>query len=68
MTSALDGDEWSDSHTGRFTSGDRAIGTQWIGGFVGPRTGLNAVGKKKHLTLAENQTPVGQLVARRYTD
>jgi hypothetical protein len=35
LTLALDG--------GRFTPGERAPGTHWIGGWVGPRTGLDAV-------------------------
>jgi len=32
LTSALDGDEWSVSRTGRFTTWERAPGTHWIGG------------------------------------
>jgi hypothetical protein len=51
MTSALDGGEWSASRSGRFTSGERATGAQWIGGCVDPRAGLNAVGKRKILPL-----------------
>jgi len=37
LTSALDGDEWSVSRTGRFTCRERDPGTYWIGGWVGPR-------------------------------
>jgi hypothetical protein len=47
LTSALDGGEWSDSRLGRFTSRVRATGTHWIGGWVGPRDGLEAVVKRK---------------------
>jgi hypothetical protein len=36
---------------GRFTPGERALGTNWIGGRVDPRAGLNDVEKKKFLTL-----------------
>jgi hypothetical protein len=43
LTSALDGGEWSASHHGRFTPRERAPGTHWIGGWVGPRAGLDAV-------------------------
>jgi hypothetical protein len=42
----LDGGEWSASRPGRFTPG-----TQWIGGWVGPRTGLDDAEKRKFLTL-----------------
>jgi hypothetical protein len=35
----------------RFTPGEIATGTHWIGGWVGSRTGLNDVEKRKLLTL-----------------
>jgi hypothetical protein len=41
--SALDGGEWSVSRTGRLTSGGRVPDTHWIGGWVGPSAGLDAV-------------------------
>jgi hypothetical protein len=41
LTSALDGG------SGRFTPWERAPGTHWIGGWVGPRTVLDAVVKRK---------------------
>jgi hypothetical protein len=47
LTSALDGDEWSASHPGRFTPKERASGTHWIGGWMGPRAVLDAVVKRK---------------------
>jgi hypothetical protein len=37
LTSALVGGEWSASRPACFTSGERAPGTHWIGGWVGPR-------------------------------
>jgi hypothetical protein len=52
LTSALLGGEWSDSHPARFTQGERAPGTHWIGGWVGPRTGLDHVEKRKFFTLS----------------
>jgi hypothetical protein len=42
LTSALDVDGWSDSRPGRFTARERAPGTHCIGGWVGPRAGLDA--------------------------
>jgi len=47
LTSALDGDEWSASRSGRFTPRERATGTQWIGGWVAPSVVLNAVVERK---------------------
>jgi hypothetical protein len=47
LTSALIGGEWSASRPGRFTPPD----THWIGGWVGPRAGLDDVEKRKLLTL-----------------
>jgi hypothetical protein len=40
LTMALVGGEWSASRPGRFTPG-----THWIGGWVGPRAGLDNVKK-----------------------
>jgi hypothetical protein len=47
MTSALDIGEWSTSRPGHFTPRERAPGTHWIGGWVGPTVGLDAVVKRK---------------------
>jgi hypothetical protein len=47
FTSALVSDEWSTSRPGRFIPG-----THWIGGWVGPRTGLDDVENKQNLTLS----------------
>jgi hypothetical protein len=33
--------EWSTSRSGRFTPGERAPGTHWIGGWVDLRAGLD---------------------------
>jgi hypothetical protein len=52
LTSALVGGEWSASRPCRFTPGERAPGTHWIGGWVGPRTYLDDVEKRKFLTLS----------------
>jgi hypothetical protein len=47
LTSALDAGEWSASRPGRFTAGERAPGTHWIGGWVGPRAVLDTTVKRK---------------------
>jgi hypothetical protein len=51
LTLALAGGEWSASRPGCFIRRERAPGTHWIGGWLGPRTGLDDVEKRKFLTL-----------------
>jgi hypothetical protein len=36
LTSEVDPGQWSTSCPGCFTHGERAPGTQWIGGWMGP--------------------------------
>jgi len=55
LTSALYGGEWSASRPGRFTPRERAPFTCWIGGWVGPRAGLDAVARKKFPAPARNR-------------
>jgi hypothetical protein len=43
LTSALDEGVWSASRSYRFTPGERLPGTHWTGGWVGPRTCLDAM-------------------------
>jgi hypothetical protein len=45
--SATFGSEWSASCPSCFTSGEGAPGTHWIGGWVGPRTSLDNMKKKR---------------------
>jgi hypothetical protein len=47
FTLTLFGGEWSVSRSGRFTSGERAPGTHWIGDWVGHPGGLDDVKKRK---------------------
>jgi hypothetical protein len=42
--------EWSASCPSHFIPGERAPRTHWIGGWVGPRAGLDNMEKKKCLT------------------
>jgi hypothetical protein len=46
LTSALNDGEWSASHSSHFNLREGALGTHWIGGWVGPRAFLVAVAKK----------------------
>jgi hypothetical protein len=71
LTSALEGGEWSASRPGRFTSRERAPGTHWIGGWVGPRAVQNAVVKREIPSprrKSNPRTPIVQPVAQRYTE
>jgi hypothetical protein len=51
LTSALVRGEWSASRPCRFTPGEKAADTHYIGGWVGPRAGLDDVEKRKFLAL-----------------
>jgi len=64
--SALDGRELSASRPGRFTPRERAPGTHRIGGWVGPRVGMDMGGtERKNLfpVPAEDRTSGVQPVA-----
>jgi hypothetical protein len=50
---------------------NRAPGTHWIGGWVGPRASLDDVEKKKFIEFIGTRTPTPSVVrpvASRYTD
>jgi hypothetical protein len=51
LTSALVGGECSASFLGRFNREERAPDSHWTEGWVVPRAGLDAVEKRKFLTL-----------------
>jgi hypothetical protein len=61
---------WSASHASRFTPGETAPGTHWLGGWVGPRAGLDDMEKWKFLLPPELKSDplVVQPIASRYTD
>jgi hypothetical protein len=64
LTPPLVGGEWSASHPGRFTPR-----THWLGGWVGPRPGLNDTKKILDPHRDSNSDPsVVKNVASRYTD
>jgi hypothetical protein len=57
LDSALVGDEWLTPRCCRFTS----PGTHWIGGWLGPRAGLDDMEKRKFLTLPQLELrPLGR--------
>jgi hypothetical protein len=62
LTSALNGGDWSALRPGPFIPRERAPGTRCIGGYVGPRAGLDAVEKRKSPIIGpvENRTSVAQ--------
>jgi hypothetical protein len=66
LTSVLVGDEWSISRPGRFSPRERAPFTHWIGGWVGPRAGLDDVEKRKFLTLPGLEQKQTQIVSFTY--
>jgi hypothetical protein len=70
LTTALVGGEWSASRPGRFTPRERTPGNHWIGGWVGPRAGLDAVVNRIPSPRRQSnpRIPIVQPVAQRYTD
>jgi hypothetical protein len=52
----LDGGELSASFLGRFTPGERAPVTQWVGDWVGPRNGLGEVKVELFLCFAKRHS------------
>jgi len=57
LISALDGGEWTASCPDRVISGERAHDTHWIGRWVGPRAGLDAVAKRKNPKTCRELNP-----------
>jgi hypothetical protein len=71
LTSAVDGGEWSALCPGRFTPKERPPGTHWLGGWVGPRAGLDTVSRRKFPSPRQDSNPdppIVQSVVSRYTD
>jgi hypothetical protein len=68
LTLALVGGEWSASRPSSFTPEERAPSTHWIGGWVGPRTGLDNVEGRKILPLLELELWRFRRPACSYTD
>jgi hypothetical protein len=60
LTSALAGGEWLVSRPGCSIPEERALGTHWLGGWVGPRTGLNDMKKRKFSLPGLELRPLGR--------
>jgi hypothetical protein len=59
LTSALEEGEWWASCLGRLNPGNRALGTHWIGGWLGgPKSRYWHCAERKFLTLDGNQTTI----------
>jgi hypothetical protein len=54
LTSALDGDEWTDSRPNRITLGKETPCTHWIATWFGLEAGMDAVAKRKILASVGN--------------
>jgi hypothetical protein len=62
LTSTLVGGQWSTSRPDRYTPGERAAGTHWIGGWADLRAGQDDLEKRKFLTLSGLELrPLGRL-------
>jgi hypothetical protein len=68
LTSAPDGGEWSVPRPGCFAYEEGAPGTHWIGGWVGPRFGLDVVYNRKSPVPAGNRTSAVLPLDRRVTE
>jgi hypothetical protein len=66
LTSTLDEGEWSASHSSRFPSREKELGTRWIWDLVGPRAGLDAVEERRITCPCQESNPGPP--PRRYTD
>jgi hypothetical protein len=64
----ITGAEWSASRLGLCTLRDIAPGTHWIGGWFGPRTGLDNLERTETLALPGLEHPPLSSTVRRYTD
>jgi hypothetical protein len=68
FTSALHAGEWSASHPGRVTPKEISPGTHYIGGWVGPGAGSDAVETANISCPCRESNSDGQPAARRYTE
>jgi hypothetical protein len=71
LTSALDGGEWLASRPGRFIPREGAPGTHWVGCWMVPRVGLEAVVEREIPSPRREsnpRTPIVQPIVQRYTD
>jgi hypothetical protein len=67
LTSALDGGEWSASRPSRSITAEIASSLQFIGSWVGRRTSLDVMEKRKIPAPVGNRIQAFQPLTRRYT-
>jgi hypothetical protein len=68
LTSAQDGGKWSASRLFCFVPRERALGTHWTRGCMGPGVGMDAVEYKISHVPARNRTWAVQSIAHCFTD
>jgi hypothetical protein len=68
LISALVGGEWSASRIFCFTPWETTLDTNWIGGWVGLKAGLDAVEKRTKFAPSGDRTPAVNPVPRRYAN
>jgi hypothetical protein len=57
LTSTLYEGEWSASRPGHFIPRVRTLGTHWIGGWAGPRKGLDAMVNREIPSPSQDSNP-----------
>jgi len=63
LTSALDGGEWSVSRRRLFARRERAHGSHWVVGWMGPKAGLDAVSTKTRTPRSSSPWPSAKLLS-----
>jgi len=58
LTSALGGDEWLALCSGRFTPGEKATGSYWVGGLFGPQSRSECGDEEKNSLTLPGTEPV----------
>jgi len=64
LTSTPDGSVWSASRPGRFAPRERAAGTHWIGGWMGPGPGMDAKANRNPCQESNLGRPASSLVTK----
>jgi len=57
LTSPLSGYEWSATCSSYFITGEWALTTHWIGGWMGYRAGLDTVAKRRNYSPCWESNP-----------
>jgi hypothetical protein len=68
LTSAINGGEQLVSRPDRVSPGEKAPNSHWIGSWVTPRDGLDAMAKRKTTVPAGSRSPSSSLYPSHYTE